>query len=112
MDLSDPHRILTGVSLAHQARALDIGLEHDIQEAGIAGWHFLEYKADAGAPADTDGAIPAAAPEDIFSYYAQERRLAGPVASDKADFPAVRNLSGCALEKRASVDPERQVIDL
>ena len=56
LDFGDPVRIVRGVGLAQQRVALEVGLEHDLDQALRAVGRFLRQAADAPARRDGDRA--------------------------------------------------------
>ena len=96
VDVGDALGIVRGFRFRHQRLALDVGGEHEVDEAFGAGRGFLVDAADARALGDHDraGLRPELAAEN-----AKERGLAGAVPPDKADMRARGQRSGRVVDQ-------------
>ena len=108
LDLGDPVRIVRRLGLVQQRIALEIGREHHLDQAFRPVWGFLREAADAPARRDGDGA---ALGRHIAANRLKQRRLADPVAADKADPRAGHDLHGTLIDQQPSGDPDRDVGD-
>ena len=89
LDFGDPVRIVGSIGFAQQRVALEIGLEHDVDQAFRAVGRFLREAADAPARRDRDAA---AFGRQIAADGVKQRRFADAVAADKADARAGHDL--------------------
>ena len=88
--------------------ALGIGLEHDVEQAFGAVGRFLGEPPDAAARRDQDVALLG---RELAGDDAEERGLAGAVASHESD-PGTGRQGDCrAVEQNASANPIREVVD-
>ena len=101
-------RIVRGLCFAHQGLALEVGLEHDFEQAFRAVRSFLREAADAPARRDRDGAGFGRqfAPDRV-----KQRRLADAVAADEADARAGHDLHGAMIDQKPPGNPDRNVSD-
>ena len=106
LDLGDPVRIVGGVGLAQQRVALEIGLEHDFDQALGPVGRFLRQTADAPARRDGDGA---GFGRQLAADRAEQRRFADAVAADKADARARHDLRGAIIDQKPPGNPDRNI---
>ncbi len=89
LNVGDAGRIVRGLGLAQQRFALEIGLQHDLDEAFRAVGRFLRETADAPARRDRDGA---GFGRQFAADRGKQRRFADAVAADEADARAGHDL--------------------
>ena len=89
LDFGDPVRIVGGLGFAQQRVALEIGLEHDLDQAFRAVGRFLREAADAPARRDRDAA---GFRRQIAADGVEQRGFADAVAPDEADARAGHDL--------------------
>ena len=82
VDFADPVRIGSGFRLFQQCGALNIGGEHGIQRAVLAGGRFLRDIAEPGLPGHVDAAVVGL---EHAGDHLHQGRLAGTIAADHAD---------------------------
>ena len=108
LDLSNPDRVMRGFGLRDQRRALDVGFEHGVEQRGRSARRFLRDAADAPRARDHDLAVVGLC---LAVQDAEQRRLAGPVAPDKAHLVAGRNRGRRPFEQGPAFDPVGEVRD-
>ena len=108
LDLGDAVRVVRGLGLGQQRAALDVGLEHDLEQAFRAVRRFLRQPADAPARRQLDAAVLG---RDVAGDHVEQRGLAGAVAADKADAGAGRDAGGGAFEQRAAGNADGEIVD-
>ena len=112
-------RIVRRLRFREQACALDVGLEHDLDQAFRSARRLLREPADAPARRDCDVALFGA---EVARDHVEQRRLAGSVAADEADAraggmraealsisvrPAMRTVRSSRMSIRAAFWPTR-----
>ena len=95
-------------SSAMQRRALDVGLEHDLDQRLLGARRFLRDLADARVLGQADRA---GLGREVAGDGVEQRRLAGAVAADEAGLRAGRQGQRGMVEQQASGDAERKVVD-
>ena len=109
VDVGDALRVVRCFSLGHQPRALAIGLEHEVdQRAGPPG-RLLFHAAE---PHLLRHGKRAEVRRKLFGDHPEERGLAGPVASDKADPGAFGQRGRGLVEQDTRAEPQRDVVDV
>ena len=101
MDVGDAVRVGCGLLLLQQGGALDIGLEHDVDQRLLGAWRLLRHLADAGVlrQADRTGLG-----RQIAGDGAKQRGLAGAVAADKTSLAAGRQRQRSMIQQKAAGD--------
>ena len=99
---------LRSLGFAHQGFALEVGLQHDFDQAFRAVGSFLREAADPPARRDRDGA---GFGRQFAADRVKQRRLADPVAADEADARAGHDLHGAVIDQKPSGNPDRNVGD-
>ena len=89
LDIGDAVRIVRGLGFAQQRVALEVGLQHDLDQAFRAVGRFLREAADAPARRNRDGA---GFGRQFAADRVKQRRLADAVAADEADARAGHDL--------------------
>ena len=89
LDFRDPVRIVGGVGFPQQRIALEVGLEHDLDQAFRPVRGLLCEAADAPAWRDGDGA---GLGRQLAADRRKQRRFADAVAADEADARAGHDL--------------------
>ncbi len=102
-------RVGGGLGLFHQRGAFGIGREHDLEQRLLCSRRFLRDLADAQPLRQFDRT---AFGRQVAGDEFEQRRLAGAVAPDEADFHAFRNDSRRALEQRPAHHAEGEIGDL
>ena len=97
-----------GFGFAQQRVALEIGLEHDVDQAFRPVGRFLREAADAPARRDGDGA---GFGRQFAADRVKQRRFADAVAADQADARAGHDLHRAVVDQKPSGDPDRDVGD-
>ncbi len=108
LDFRNPVRIMGGVGFAQQGVALEVGPEHDFQQALRPVRGFLRQTADAPARRNGDGA---GLGRQLAANGVEQRRFAGTVAADQADAGARHDLRRAVIDQKPSGDPDRDVGD-
>ena len=108
VDLGDAVRVGGGLFLGQQRRALDVGLEHDLDQRLLGARRFLRHLADARVLRQADRAGLGL---KVAGDGAEQRRLAGAVAADEPGLRARRQGQRGMVEEQASGDAERKVVD-
>ena len=108
LDFGDPVGIVRGFGFAQQGIALEIGLEHDLDQAFRAVGRLLCEAADAPAWRDGDGA---GLGRQLAADRVKQRRFADAVAADEADARAGDDLRGAMIDQKPSGNPDRNVGD-
>ena len=108
LDFGDPVRIVGGFGLMQQRVALQIGLQHDVDEAFRAVGRFLREAADAPARRQRDAA---GLDRQIAADRMKQRRFADAVAADEADARAGHDLHRAVVDQKPSGNPDRNVGD-
>ena len=108
LDLRDPVRIVRGLGFAQQRIALEIGLEHDLDQAFRPVGRFLREAADAPARRQGDAAGFGG---ELAADRAKQRRFAGAVAADQADARTGRDLHRGVVDQEPAGEPDRDVGD-
>ena len=98
VDLGDALGFARGFRLSHQRLALDVGGEHEVDEAFRAGRRFLIDAADARAFGNDDRA---ALGRELAADEAEERRLTSAVAPDEPDMRARGQRRGSVVDQEA-----------
>ena len=109
LDIRDPVRIVGGVGFPQQRIALEVGLEHDLDQAFRPVRGFLGEAADAPARRDRDGT---AFDRQFAADRRKQRRFADPVAADEADAGARHDLRGAMIDQKPSGDADRYFGDV
>ena len=109
LDLGDAVRVVRGLGLGEQARALGVGGEHDLDQAFRAARRFLRQPADARARRHARSS-PCSSGE-LAGDGAEQRGLADAVAADEPDARAVRDARGGAVEQQAAGNADREVVE-
>ncbi len=109
MDVGDAGGVGRGLRLFHQARALEIGGENEIdQGSGTAGRLLLDAaKAHLARIGDRAGLG-----RELARNHAKQRRLAGAVAADEADPRVIGKRGGRLVEKNPRPQPQHDVVDM
>jgi hypothetical protein len=108
LDLGPPHAVRV-FGLGHQRRAFAVGREHDLDERFGAARSLLRDRPDADPAGQGDSAALA---RDLALNESEQRRLAGPVASDQADAGSRRQCRGGAIEDEPVADPVGELVDV
>ena len=108
VDLGDAMRVGGRLFLGHQCCALDVGLEHDLDQRLLGARRFLRHLADARVLRQADRA---GLRREVAGDGPEQRRLAGAVAADEACLRARRQRQRGVVEEQASGDAERKVVD-
>ncbi len=108
LDFGDPVRIARGVGFAQQRVALEVGLQHDLDQAFRPVRGFLRETADAPARRDRDGS---AFGRQLAADHPEQRRFADAVAADEADPRARHDLRRAVIDQEPSGKPDRDVGD-
>ena len=108
VDLGDAVRVGRRLCLGQQRGALDVGLEHDLDQRLLGARRFLRHLADARVLRQADRA---GLGREIAGDGLEQRRLAGAVAADEAGLGAGRQRQRGMVEKQASGNAERKVVD-
>jgi hypothetical protein len=108
LDLGNPVRIGGALGFGEQRVALEIGLEHDGDQALRAVRGFLRQAADPPARRQAHRAVLG---RELAADHLEQRRFAGAVASDQADAGAGRDLHGAAVDQKASGKADGEVGD-
>jgi hypothetical protein len=106
LNFGDAMRIVRRLGFAEQRIALEIGLEHDIDQAFRSVGGFLRERSDAPARWNRDGA---AFGRQVAADRMKQRRFTDPVAADKADPRPGHDLCGTLIDQKPSGDPDRDV---
>lgn len=108
LDFGNPVRIVGGFRFLQQRVALQIGLQHHVDEAFRAVGRFLREAADApaGRQGDASGFKRQVAADRV-----KQRRFADPVAADKADARAGNDLYRAVVDQEPSGNPDRNISD-
>ena len=93
----------------HQRVALDVGLEHEVDERLRSAGRFLLDAADAREFRDRDRA---GLRLDLAADQPEQRRLAGAVAPDQPDARARRQRRGRRIDQQALADPVGEGVDV
>ena len=94
--------------LGKQRRALDVGLEHDLDQRLLGARRFLRHLADARVLRQADRAGLGG---KLAGDRLEQRRLAGAVAADKPGLRAGGQGQRGVVEKQASGNAERKIVD-
>ncbi|MCS3578240.1 hypothetical protein M2208_002002 [Bradyrhizobium elkanii] len=108
LDFGNPVRIVRRFRLAQQRVALEIGLQHDVDQAFGPVGRFLCEAADTPARRKRDAA---ALGRDVAPDGMKQRRFADAVAADKSDAGCGHNLYRTVIDQQPSGDPDRDVSD-
>ena len=108
LDFGDPVRIVRGFGFAQQRVALEVGLQHDVDQAFGAVGRFLREAADAPARRNRDAA---GFERQVAADRVKQRRFADAVAADKADARAGHDLHGAVVDQKPPGDPDRNIGD-
>ena len=106
LDLRDAVRIGRALGFGEQRVALEVGLEHDGDQACGAVRGFLREAAD--APARRQGHC-AVLGRELAADHLEQGRLAGAIAPDQADARPGRDLHGTLVDQKASGEADREV---
>ena len=106
LDFGDPVRIVSGFGFTEQRVALQIGLQHDIDEAFRPIGRFLRQAADAPARRQGDAA---GFGRQVAADRMKQRRFADAVATDEADARARHDLHRAAVDQKPSGDADRYI---
>ena len=99
---------LLGFGALQQPRALDVGLEHDVDQALGAVGRFLGQAPDAPSRRHLDVAMLG---RDVVGDDVEQRALAAAVAADEADSRAVRNPNRGVLDQQPAGNADGKVVD-
>ena len=108
VDFGDAVRVGRRLVLGEQRRALDVGLEHDLDQRLLGARRFLRHLADAGVLRQADRA---GFRREIAGDGLEQRRLAGAVAADKAGLRAGRQGQRGVVDEQAPGDAQRKIVD-
>src|SRR5450755_193655 len=108
LDLRDPVRIVGGIGLLQQRIALEIGLEHHLDQALRPVWRFLRQTPDAPARRDGNGS---ALDRQFAANGLEKRGFAGPVAADQTYTCAGYDLGGTLIDQEPSGEADGDVGD-
>ena len=108
LDFGDPVRVVRGIGFAQQRVALEVGLEHDFDQALRAVGRFLGKAAHAPARRDGDAA---AFGGELAADGAKQRRFAGAVAADQPDARARRDLHRGVVDQKPPGKADGDVLD-
>jgi hypothetical protein len=108
LDFGDPVRIVGGFGFAQQRVALEIGPEHDFDQAFRAVGRFLREAADPPARRDRDAA---GFQRQIAADGVKQRGFADAVAPDEADARAGHDLGRTTVDQEPPGDPDRDIGD-
>ena len=108
LDLRDPVRVMGGVRFPQQGIALQIGLQHDLDQALRAIRGLLCKTADPPARRQRDCAR---LDRQVAADRIEQRRFACAVAADEADPGAGTDLHGGVVDQLPAGNPERNVGD-
>jgi hypothetical protein len=108
LDLRDPVRILRRLGFPHQAVALGIGLQHDVDQRLLGARRLLRHLADARAPGIADRARLR---RKLTGDGAEEGGLARAVTSDKTGLGAGRQAERGLLDEQPPGDTQRKIVD-
>ena len=92
-----------------QGGALDVGVEHELDQRLRAAGRLLLDAADAGLLGDRDRA---AFPADFAADQAEQRRLARAVAPDQADVRAGRQRRRRLVDQQAFAEAISKIVDM
>ena len=106
LDLGDAVRIMRRLRLVQQRIALDIGLEHDLDQALRPVRRLLGKAADSPARRQRDGA---ALGRHVAADGGKQRRFADAVTADEADARAGHDLHRAAVDQKPSGDADRNI---
>ena len=108
LDVGNARMIVRGLGFGQQRIALEIGLQHDIDQAFRAVGRFLRETANTPARRDRDRA---ALGRQLASDRMEQRRFADAVAADKTHACARHDLNRAVVDQKPSGDPDRNVGD-
>src|SRR4029079_7414085 len=106
LDFSDPVRVARALGLAQKRIPLEVGLEHNLDQALRAVRSLLGEAADPPAARRRDAAR---LNRQFAADGAKQRGLADPVAADKANARARDDLHGTVIDQEASGDANGDV---
>ena len=106
LDFRDPVRVVGGFGLTEQRVALQVGLEHDVDEAFRPVGGFLRQAADTPAGRQRDAA---GFGRQVAADRMKQRRLADAVTADEADARAGHDLHRAAVDQKPSGDADRNI---
>ena len=108
LDFGDAVRIVGGLGLGQQRVALDVGLEHHLEQALRTVRGFLRQPPDAPARRQFHAAVLG---RDVTGDDVEQRGLAGAVAADQSDAGARRNACAGALQQRTAGNANGEIVD-
>ena len=108
LDLGDTIGIVGGFGLMQQRIALQIGLQHDVDEAFRAVGGFLRQAADAPARRQRDAA---GLHRQLAADGVKQRRFADAVAADETDARAGHDLHRAVVDQKPPGNPDRNIGD-
>ena len=106
LDFGNSMRVVGGLCFAQQRVALQVGLEHDIDEAFRSVGRFLRQAADAPARRQRNAA---GFDRQVAADRVEQRRLADAVTADESDARARHDLHGAAVDQKPSGDADRNI---
>ena len=109
VDVAEPVGVFARLRFDHQRGALDVGGEDGVERRGGARGGFLRDIAEARALGHVGAAVIGL---EHAGDDADERRLAGAVATDQADATAGRQRRGCAVEDRAAAEAHGDAVEV
>ena len=109
LDVGDAMRIARRFRFREQGGALNIGGEHEIEQAGRAARRLLLDAAEPHLPRHRDRA---GIGRKIAGDHVEQSGLAGAVAADEADMRAFRQSGGRFVEEDTRPEPEGQFIEM
>ena len=108
LDFGDPVRIVGGIGFRQQRVALQIGLQHHLDQAFRPVRGFLGKAADTPARRNAD---TAGFGRQFAADRGKQRRFADAVAADEADARARHDLGRAVVDEQPSGDPDRDFGD-
>ena len=108
LNLGDPVRIISGFGFMEQRVALQIGFQHDIDEALRAVRRLLRQAADAPTWRQGDAA---GLDRQIAADRVKQRRFADAVAADEADARARHDLHRAVVDQEPPGNADRNIRD-
>ena len=109
LDFGDPVRVVRGLRFRQQARAFDVGGEHDVDQAFRAVGRLLRKPPDAPARRQLNAPCSAAM---IARDYAEQRGLAAAVAPHQPDPGTGRNARRRLVDQKPAGNADGKVVDV
>ena len=108
LDIGDARRIVRGLGFGQQRVALQVGLQHDRDQALRAVGRFLRETADTPAGRDRDGT---GFGRQLAANRMEQRRFADAIAADKTHARARHDLNRAVIDQKPSGNADRNIGD-